>query len=164
MVIGGQAVLFYGEPRMTRDIDITLGLSPEETNKVLDLIEECGLNVLVDNPLEFARETMVLPACDIESPVRVDFIFSLSEYEKEAMKRTVPVKILGEMIRFVSPEDLIIHKLVAGRPRDIEDIRMVLLKNTQVDSGYILRWLKDFDISLDASLESQFTKLRDSLS
>ncbi len=28
MVIGGQAVLLYGEPRLTEDIDITLGLSP----------------------------------------------------------------------------------------------------------------------------------------
>ncbi len=28
MVIGGQAVLLYGEPRLTRDIDITLGVKP----------------------------------------------------------------------------------------------------------------------------------------
>ena len=26
MVIGGQAVLLYGEPRLTKDIDITLGI------------------------------------------------------------------------------------------------------------------------------------------
>jgi len=29
MVIGGQAVLLYGEPRLTRDIDITLGIGVE---------------------------------------------------------------------------------------------------------------------------------------
>ncbi|MBI4745658.1 MAG: hypothetical protein HY786_03715, partial [Deltaproteobacteria bacterium] len=29
MIIGGQAVLLYGEPRLTRDIDITLGVSPD---------------------------------------------------------------------------------------------------------------------------------------
>lgn len=27
IIIGGQAVLLYGEPRLTRDIDITLGVS-----------------------------------------------------------------------------------------------------------------------------------------
>ncbi|HBF42977.1 MAG TPA: hypothetical protein DDW42_04985 [Desulfobacteraceae bacterium] len=34
MVIGGQAVLIYGEPRMTKDIDITLGVGIEELSKV----------------------------------------------------------------------------------------------------------------------------------
>ena len=30
MIIGGQAVLIYGRPRLTRDIDITLGIDPDE--------------------------------------------------------------------------------------------------------------------------------------
>jgi hypothetical protein len=35
MIIGGQAVLIYGEPRLTRDIDVTLGVGPE---RVTDLV------------------------------------------------------------------------------------------------------------------------------
>jgi hypothetical protein len=34
-VIGGQAVLVYGEPRLTRDIDITLGVSTERLDWIL---------------------------------------------------------------------------------------------------------------------------------
>ncbi len=37
MVIGGQAVLLYGEPRLTRDIDITLGIGPQRAEEILNL-------------------------------------------------------------------------------------------------------------------------------
>ena len=35
MVIGGQAVLVYGEPRLTKDIDITLGINVDELDKLV---------------------------------------------------------------------------------------------------------------------------------
>jgi hypothetical protein len=38
MVIGGQAVLLYGEPRLTRDIDITLGIGIEEIKKIKSIV------------------------------------------------------------------------------------------------------------------------------
>jgi hypothetical protein len=37
MVIGGQAVLLYGEPRLTRDIDITLGVGPERWRELIEM-------------------------------------------------------------------------------------------------------------------------------
>jgi uncharacterized NAD-dependent epimerase/dehydratase family protein len=37
MVIGGQAVLVYGEPRLTQDVDIVLGLAPDQLEAVVDL-------------------------------------------------------------------------------------------------------------------------------
>ena len=38
-------------------------------------------------------------------------------------------------------------KIFAGRPRDIEDVRTVLLKNPDIDVQYIRKWLKEFDLS-----------------
>lgn len=103
MVVGGQAVLLYGEPRLTRDVDITLGVDVDRLGEVLAVVQELSLK-----PLHFA-----------------------------------------------SPEDLIIHKVFAGRPRDIEDVRTVLLKNPDVDLQYIRGWLKEFD---EASKEKDFLK------
>ena len=34
MVIGGQAVLVHGEPRLTQDIDVTLGVTPDHLDDV----------------------------------------------------------------------------------------------------------------------------------
>lgn len=45
MVIGGQAVLLYAEPRLTRDIDITLGLPVAQLQTLLQVIAVLGLKV-----------------------------------------------------------------------------------------------------------------------
>ena len=52
-------------------------------------------------------------------------------------------------MNFASPEDLIIHKIFAGRPRDIEDTRTIIIKNPEIDIRYIKDWLKQFDESSD---------------
>ena len=86
MVIGGQAVLLYGEPRLTDDIDITLGATLDQLPDVLKLTSSIGLEPLVD-PEEFTRQTMVLPCRDSVTDLRVDLIFSFSPYERQALER-----------------------------------------------------------------------------
>ena len=61
MIIGGQAVLLYGEPRLTRDIDVTLGIGVNGLEKVRKVIEALGLKILVKNGEEFVERNMVLP-------------------------------------------------------------------------------------------------------
>jgi hypothetical protein len=155
MVVGGQAVLLYGEPRLTRDIDITLGVDIDHLGEVLAMVQELNLKPLPKEIEPFARETMVLPALDEHTGIRVDFIFSYTPYETGAIKRARKIKIIDQEVNFTSPEDLIIHKVFAGRPRDIEDVRTVLLKNPEVDKQYIRGWLKEFD---EASKEKDFLK------
>ena len=129
MLIGGQAVLLYGEPRLTRDIDITLGIAPNQYKKIAELISSLDLKVLVDNPEKFANELMVIPAIDESIGIKVDFIFSFTPYERQAIARGNKVKLGNIEINFASLEDLIIHKIFAGRARDLEDIKNIVLKN-----------------------------------
>lgn len=147
MVIGGQAVLLYGEPRLTKDIDVTLGVGLERLAEMLVLVERMQLRPLV-NPETFTRQTMVLPCGDAETGIRVDFIFSFSPYERQAMERIRKVRIGNAHVRFASAEDVIIHKIVAGRPRDLEDVRSILVKNPDVDLAYVRHWLDKFSGAL----------------
>lgn len=149
MIIGGQAVLLYGEPRVTRDIDITLGVDTDRLCELLRLAHELSLRALPDEIEKFVHETMVLPCMHEGTGIRVDFIFSFTPYEAQAIKRANKVVILGEEVCFTSPEDAIIHKVFAGRPRDIEDARSILLRNDDIDVGYIRSWLDQFDISCE---------------
>ena len=162
MIIGGQAVLLYGEPRLTRDIDITLGADLDKLQAVLKLIGDIGLKPLVD-PKAFPQKTMVLPCEDDNSDIRVDFIFSFSPYEQEALKRA-RVEKFGEIpIKFTSPEDLIIHKIIAGRPRDLEDVKGVLVKIPDIDSNYIRYWLKEFTNALGEPFLQRFNEITDQI-
>ncbi len=149
MVFGGQAVLLHGEFRVTRDIDITLGIEPGEAAPLLVMIAQLGLQVLVSDVDEFLRQTFVLPVRDADSGIRIDFVFSLSPFERHAIDRAVKANLDGLEVRFVSVEDLLIQKIVAGRPRDLADVKTVTLKNPAFDRGYVEGWLQQFDQELD---------------
>ncbi|MGB9004685.1 MAG: nucleotidyl transferase AbiEii/AbiGii toxin family protein [Candidatus Aminicenantales bacterium] len=164
MVIGGQAVLVYGEPRLTKDIDITLGLGIEGLAKIINLVKKLNLKPLVSNIETFVKETMVLPVIHEKSGIRVDLIFSHSPYERQAIIRAKTIKLGRTEIQFAALEDVIIHKMIAGRARDIEDIRTILLKNSKYDSQYISKWLAEFDSALGKELGKSFRAIKNGLS
>lgn len=76
MLIGGQAVLLHGRPRLTEDIDVTLGVPPTELPAVRDACGELGLEPLPPDVDRFVRETFVLPVRNQTEGLRVDFVFS----------------------------------------------------------------------------------------
>ncbi len=160
MVVGGQAVLLHGEPRLTRDIDVTVGVDASALGRVMDAARTVALTPCVDDVERFVRDTNVLPLSDRPTGLRVDLIFSFTEYEAEAIQRAIPV-LLGEtQVRFASAEDLIIHKLVAGRPRDIEDVRGILARNPSLDEPYLTGWLASFRDVVNRDLVAELQSLR----
>ncbi len=145
MIIGGQAVLLYGEPRLTKDIDITLGVNIDRLDELLAMAEELSLTPLPEDIPSFVQKTMVLPLLEKSTGIRIDFIFSFTPYETQAIGRAKSIILSGQEVCFASPEDLILHKIFAGRPRDLEDVRTLILKNPGIGVAYIRRWLKEFD-------------------
>lgn len=156
MVFGGQAVLIYGKPRLTQDIDITLALEPHQAQPVINLIENLGLKILISNVEEFLSQTFVLPVVDPKTQLRVDFVFSLTPFERQAIERSNIVEIDGVPVRYVSLEDLIVMKVIAGRPRDLEDVKGVILKNPDYNSQFVTKCLQLFDQDLDCNFTAVF--------
>ncbi len=147
MIIGGQAVLIYGEPRLTKDIDITLGISIDKLSILLEISQKLNFEVLIQNIEEFVKRTFVLPTKDKKTGIRIDFIFSFSTYERQAIERAVEINFKGYKVKFASPEDVIIHKIFAGRARDMEDVKSILIKNPSLNLDYIKKWLREFNKS-----------------
>ncbi len=149
MIIGGQAVLLYGMPRMTKDIDITLGVNINELESVLKAVKDIDLDVIPEDFRAFAQKTFVLPTRDRTTAIRVDFIFSFTPYERQAIQRAKPIYFQDAPVMFASVEDLIIHKVFAGRPRDLEDVHSIIVKNPDFDRVYTRKWLREFDRSME---------------
>ena len=159
MIIGGQAVLLYGEPRLTQDIDVTLGATPEERlSDVLAAAAEAGCLPLVEDPAAFAAQTMVLP-CATQGGLRVDLIFSFTPYEQQAIQRATAVRIAETLVKYARLEDLVIHKVFAGRPRDLDDARLILLRHPDADMGYIRAWLTRFENDMQIPFLDRFERL-----
>jgi hypothetical protein len=145
MLIGGQAVLLHGRARLTEDIDVTLGIDISGLPSLLGVCNSLGLQVLPENVESFVRETFVLPVCHRESRIRIDFIFSTTAYERQAIARAETLVLGGVAVPFASAEDLLIHKLFAGRPRDLEDAAgVVRRKGELLDWTYLERWAREF--------------------
>jgi len=145
MVIGGQAVLVHGQPRLTQDIDVTLGVEPDRLGSVLEICKDLDLDPLPEEVESFVTETFVLPALHPGTRIRVDFVFSTTPYERQAIQRAVPIRIGGSEVPFATAEDLILHKLFAGRPRDLEDVLGVIRRQTEnLDWMYLDRWAREF--------------------
>lgn len=161
MIIGGQAVLLYGRPRLTRDIDITLGVDTDKLASIKTVCEKLKLKILVEKPQDFVRDTKVLPAEDPESRVRVDFIFSFTPYEAQAITNAKNVLMDDYPVKFASCEDVVVHKMVAGRAIDEEDVKSILAKNKDaIDLDYIRKWLSQFgDIVEHKGIVKRFDSL-----
>lgn len=163
MVIGGYAAILYGEPRLTRDIDITVGLGPDRLAELLRVVHDAGLRP-EQGAEALARTSYVLPCADPATQIPVDFILSVSAYEQEALRRTRAVVVHDVPVRFASVEDVLVHKIVAGRPRDIEDARAILAKGPPLDRSYLMGWLVEFEQTLSTSLVQRFLELEASVS
>jgi len=162
MLIGGQAVLVHGRPRLTEDIDVTLGTDPSRLADVLAVCATLGLEALPGDLERFVRDTFVLPARDPATRIRVDFIFSTTPYERQAIERADHLTIGGADVPVATAEDLILHKLFAGRPRDIEDAESVVRrKGGALDWDYLMRWAREFaGVPGRESLPAQVEQLR----
>ena len=147
MLIGGQAVLLHGRPRLTEDIDITLGVDPSHLPVVLEVCRALNLNPLPEHVEKFVADTNVFPVHDAESSIRVDFIFSTTPYERQAIERAVVVELAGDLVPFATAEDLVIHKLFAGRARDVEDVETVVRRKAgELDWAYLEKWAREFAV------------------
>ncbi len=144
VILGGLAVQHWGEPRTTHDIDVTV-MVPQER------LEEFAQEILqrfrprLPDALGFALRHRVL-LVESTSGVPIDISLGIPGYEEEVMRRAVRVSLPGGVsVRFISAEDLLVHKCVAGRVRDQEDIERILIRQRlQLDFEYIRRWLHDF--------------------
>ncbi len=124
MVIGGIANLFWGIPRATLDIDITIQVKGKICASLIQKLRD-KFRLRVKNPLDFIAKTSVLP---VEDPngIQIDIIFARLPYEFQAIRRSKRIQVNGHTIQVCSPEDLIIHKIVSDRIQDQQDVRGIV--------------------------------------
>ena len=66
-------------------------------------------------------------------------------FEEEVVERSVVHEFDEALqVRLPTPEDLIIMKAIAHRPKDYEDIRMLVMKYQNLDYPRIEHWIKSF--------------------
>jgi Nucleotidyl transferase AbiEii toxin, Type IV TA system len=135
--IGGIAVLRWGEPRETVDVDLTvLAGFGGETPFIDRLLRQ--FEPRIDHADEFARRNRVLL---LKSPrgVGLDIAFGALPFEEKMIERSSLFEYpMNATLRTCSAEDLIILKAFASRTQDWADIERVIVRQTgKLDWEYV---------------------------
>ena len=120
-LIGGVAAMYYGQPRVTEDLDF--------------VVAPGHMDVLAANPAVMQKHRFD-PSSTWklyhDSGVEVDIW--KDEFAAEIISRGQDVEVEGRRIRIAEPHDLIAMKLRAGRPQDNYDITEIVQGATIDDS------------------------------
>lgn len=160
VAIGGLAVSFWGEPRLTRDVDVKVLLSREERSRLLALLTD--FTPLNADPDEALRRNGVAFFHDA-SGIRLDLMLADTVFDETVIGRAKQVTAgLGLAVRVCTAEDLLVYKLVSLRPRDHADCETIIKRQgDKLDDAYVENWLREFELALDDStLIQEFRRLR----
>ncbi|HEX9406495.1 MAG TPA: nucleotidyl transferase AbiEii/AbiGii toxin family protein [Thermoanaerobaculia bacterium] len=124
-MFGAQAAIVWGSPRLSADVDVTAAIKPETLTDYIDAMSSHGFELAIDDS-EFIARTRVLPFVHRTSGMPLDVVLAGPGLEEEFLRRAIRVDVDGTPVPVISPEDLIITKILAGRPKDVEDIRSVI--------------------------------------
>jgi hypothetical protein len=132
-LVGGFAVAVHGEPRTTRDVDIVLALAGEAEAEaaVLGLrlrgYRDHPEGAILEQPDGRLATVRLVSPVEGESGIVVDLLFASSGLEPEIVATAKALEILpGIMVPVVGAGYLLAMKVLAGRPKDVEDIRGIL--------------------------------------
>jgi len=145
IITGGMAVLVWGRPRFTADIDIVIEFDHNKVDKLekallslstIGYFDKKAVQEAIDNKGEFNF-------IDGNTGIKVDFwVLSDDSFDLSRIKRKKNKKILGENVFFSSPEDLILIKLKwykeSSMSRQIEDVESILkISDKKIDFKYL---------------------------
>lgn len=160
-VFGAQAVIAYGVPRLSADVDVTVRLVPEDPERFATAMHAAGFALRVDDP-DFVRRTRVMPFVHLATAMPVDVVLAASGLEDEFLDRARVVDLGGTSVPLIDPEDLVIAKVLAGRPKDLEDARSLWrIRGQELDADRIHRTLRLLEEALSQSdLVPSFESIR----
>ena len=155
-LMGGLALAVWKHPRFTRDVDILLSVDPDGEDKLLEELANAGFRARTADPRAHVGEFEFLhlryEPSDSLVEVQVDILLATSDYQLEALSRCITVQSedLGFEVNVLACEDLIIHKLLAGRVIDRADTTALLLANREsLDAAYVFHWLEQLALRGD---------------
>jgi hypothetical protein len=149
IVIGGVAASLLGKPRLTADVDVVIILSIENLPHLVAVAAEEGLVPRIADAEAFARRHRVLLLRHEASGINVDISLGMLPFEMEAVERSIIYEVGSVAIRLPTPEDLIVFKAVAQRPKDLLDIQAIIQSHPDLDRERIKYWVREFAQALE---------------
>jgi hypothetical protein len=124
LIVGGYAVMKYGEPRYTKDLDVWVRNSAQNSVRLVEALKQFGAPLDHDgiNAATFAGKQVVYQIG--VAPVRVDILTEITAVEfSDAWQKKVASSFFGVPVHFISLADLLTNKRALGRDSDLTDLK-----------------------------------------
>jgi predicted nucleotidyltransferase len=163
-IMGGIAVRVHGISRPTQDLDFLIALPTDRLDQFFDSIEELGYSVPESYRRGWVDRVAGMPLVKFrrylaDHGLDIDVFLVDSPIQEEMIKRAQVAEFDNLRARVVSPEDLIILKLMAGRHRDLGDVTDILFMQGRLDEQYLRHWAKELGVA--DKLEQVLTESRE---
>jgi hypothetical protein len=153
---GGLALALWKHVRATRDVDLLVSIDDEHLDQVLQSLRTAGIcpkrspAVVTLGNLEVIQLLYEPPETFVD--LQIDLLLAKSEYPWESLRRRVSIELAGLdiTIAVLACEDLILHKLLAGRLIDrIDAVALVRANRQTIDLRYLGKWASRLTLSQD---------------
>jgi len=148
-IVGGIAASLLGRPRVTKDVDLVALVPESEWPRLLEAGRRLGFEPRAADALAFARLSRVLLLKHAPTQIELDLSFAGLPFEVEVIERATAHTVRGTTFRVASPEDIVVMKALALRPRDIADIEAIIELHPELDLARIRGLLKAFTEALE---------------
>jgi hypothetical protein len=135
---GAVALAWYRSPRATTDVDLNVTVAPEDAAPVLGALGHLGVTISRSDRLAIERDGQA--RLDWEGSY-LDLFFATLDLHREMAARSREVDFGPVQIPILSPEHLIVCKVVFDRPKDWVDIEEMVAWGTTIDRTETLHWV-----------------------
>lgn len=152
VLMGGIAVRAYGVPRPTYDIDFTVAIDRDRLPDFYRTLEQAGYTVPEQYLGGWIDQVAGMPLVKFRlyldgEGIDVDVFLAESSYQKELLRRRCQADVDGLVVWLVTPEDLVLLKLMANRPRDLVDVADIRFMSGDLDEQYMRHWAGELGIA-----------------
>lgn len=126
-VIGAVARNAWAPPRATTDLDLTVAARPDALDAIANTLDAVGYRRVRGqraDPGDVLPDILIFRA-QSGHPRQVDVLVAKTPFEVEVLRRARPIRVGSTDALVATAEDLVVYKLLAGRPRDWEDVRAI---------------------------------------
>jgi hypothetical protein len=152
-LMGGLAVSAWKHVRNTQDVDLLIDAESCGVDALVKQLQQAGVRLKHRTPVLDLGAVRIIQTLyeppDVFMDLQVDLLLAESEYHRQAVARRVPAQLddLDLQLFVLSCEDLLIHKLIAGRIIDRADAAALLRKHRPtLDLAYLTRWLSHYEL------------------
>lgn len=150
-LFGAQAVAVYGVQRASADVDVTVLASPAEVAPLIAALRAEGITLRIDDP-GFIAATRVLPVVHAASGWPADVVLGGPGLEELFADAARQMKVGRRAVPVIAPEHLVVTKLIAGRQKDLEDVRGLLRQpGIELDRAALVETLALVEAALESS-------------